>query len=151
MEFDRRGSGVPRSVSASNTLGWTVGTMMSSLPPEILGSIFDHLHDNSATLKTCCIVPKSWVHRTRRHLFAHIQFCPSLSPTELWKKTFPDPSNSPAHYTRSLSIIGTSGITAARLVGFPPFTTSYTWRCRMWIGPPSSCHTDYRPPSDHSA
>ena len=27
------------------------------------------------------------------------------SPFKLWQKTFPDPSNSPAHYTRSLSIL----------------------------------------------
>ena len=86
--------------------------MSSSLPPEILDLIVDHLHDEPTTLKTCCAVSKSWVPRTRRHLFAQVEFDNSKSQIELWKKGFPDPSNSPAQYTRSLSARGVLLITA---------------------------------------
>lgn len=34
------------------------------------------------------------------------------SYVELWKKTFPDPSNSPARHTRDLSILGLPAVTA---------------------------------------
>jgi hypothetical protein len=77
-----------------------------SLPPEILDFIVDHLRDEPTTLKACCVVSKSWIHRTRKHLFASVEFRAPKSHIELWKKTFPDPSNSPAHHTRSLSIRG---------------------------------------------
>ena len=78
--------------------------MSHSLPPEILDLIVDHLHDEPATLETCCLTCKSWIHRTRKHLFANIEFRPPGPNIESWAETFPDPTNSPAHYTRTLSI-----------------------------------------------
>ena len=73
------------------------------LPPEMLDLIVDFLHDEPDALRACCLVSKSWVYRARGHLFAHVEF--SLkSHIKLWKRTFPDPSNSPARHTRSLSI-----------------------------------------------
>ena len=77
--------------------------MSHPLPPEIHDLIVDFLHDKRADLKACCLVSKSWVPRTRRHLFAHVEFAGSPH-VDLWMTTFPDPSNSPAHYTRSLTI-----------------------------------------------
>jgi hypothetical protein len=88
-------------------------TMSPSLPPEILDLIVDHLHDEPTTLKACCVVSKSWIHRPRSHLFSRVEFCAPKSHLELWKKTFPDPSNSPAHHTRSLIIRGIPTVTAA--------------------------------------
>jgi len=88
-------------------------TMSCSLPPEILDLIVDHLHDDRITLKACCLVSGLWVPRTRKHLFAHIEFHTSKSHIELWKKTFPDPQDSPAYHTRSLAICGTPVVTAA--------------------------------------
>ncbi|KAF9644805.1 hypothetical protein BDM02DRAFT_3066647, partial [Thelephora ganbajun] len=44
------------------------------LPPEILDYIVDFLHDTPETLKQCCLVSKSWVSRTRKSLFADIEF-----------------------------------------------------------------------------
>jgi hypothetical protein len=76
--------------------------MSSPLLPEILDLVVGFLHDNLDALKTCCLISKSWVHRTRRYLFVHVEF--DLKSHKLWKKTFPDPSNSPARYTRSLLI-----------------------------------------------
>jgi len=77
--------------------------MCCSLPPEMLDLIVDHLHDQPATLRVCCLVSKSWVPRTRTHLFAHVRLT-SRFPFGSWAKAFPDPLNSPAHHTRSLTI-----------------------------------------------
>ncbi|KAF9642961.1 hypothetical protein BDM02DRAFT_3104213, partial [Thelephora ganbajun] len=44
------------------------------LPPEILDYIVDFLYNEPETLKQCCLVSKSWVPRTRKHLFADINF-----------------------------------------------------------------------------
>jgi len=83
------------------------GTAMScTLPPEILDLIIDHLPYDPTILKTCCVVSKSWVPRTRKHLFALVEFNASKSHIDLWKKSFPDPSNSPAHHTRTLFVYG---------------------------------------------
>ena len=75
------------------------------LPPELLDLIADHLHKEPATLKACCIVSKSWISRTRKYLFAHIQFFSPMRSVELWKQTFPDPSSSLAPYTRTFSFL----------------------------------------------
>ena len=81
-----------------------------SLPPEILDLIVDHLHYEPAALKACYVVSKSWIPRARKHLFAHVEF--EAYNLERWRKTFPDPSNSPAHHTRSLSILYPLKVTA---------------------------------------
>ena len=78
--------------------------MSCSFPSEILDLIVDHLHNKPNTLKTCCLVSKLWVPRTRKHLFADMEFNPHCTRrTERWMKTFPDPTSSPARHTRSLS------------------------------------------------
>ena len=63
-------------------------------------------------LKKCCLASKSWTPRTRKHLFAYVQFHTSwcLGP---WKTTFPDRSTSPARYTKTLHVICSWEITAA--------------------------------------
>jgi len=73
------------------------------LPPEIIDSIVDHLHDNSNALKESCLVSKSWVPRTRKHLFAEIKLDTEADLTS-WKEMFPDPSTSPAHHTETLHV-----------------------------------------------
>jgi hypothetical protein len=87
--------------------------MLPSLPQEILDLIADHLHNEPTTLKACCVVSKSWIPRTRKHLFASVEFHDKQSHIELWKEAFPDPSTSPARYTRRLSIRGIQPIIAA--------------------------------------
>ena len=88
-------------------------TMSSSLPPEILDIIVDHLYDESATLKACCVVSKSWVPRARRHLFFQVKIS-SVYPIKLWMEEFPHPLNSPAHYyARVLLLWELTSITAA--------------------------------------
>ncbi|KAF9789183.1 hypothetical protein BJ322DRAFT_1017897 [Thelephora terrestris] len=89
--------------------------MLPYLPPEILDLITDHLRDEPTTLEACCLVSKSWVPRTRRHLFAHVKFGPFQETTSLewWMTTFPDPSNSPAHYTCTLEISTLTAVKAA--------------------------------------
>jgi hypothetical protein len=80
-------------------------TTMSNLhlPVETLYHIVDHLHDTKDALRNCCLVSKSWVPRTRNHLFADIRF-PTVNRLQSWKELFPDPSTSPARYAKTLSI-----------------------------------------------
>ena len=73
------------------------------LPAELLDNIVDLLHDTRNALESCCLVSKSWVPRTRKHLFAHVAL-DSLAKLQSWKTTFQDPSTSPARYTRTLFI-----------------------------------------------
>ena len=96
-------------ISASNGLVQT--TMPYSFPPEILDQIVDHLHDEPAALEACCLVSKSWVPRTRTHLFTRVKFTSEL-PFGRWVKAFPNPSNSPAHYTRTLTVLDHQATTA---------------------------------------
>jgi hypothetical protein len=86
--------------------------MSPSLPPEIIDLIVDHLRDEPIALKACCVISKSWIPWARIHLFASVEFHAQKSHIELWKKAFPDPSNSPAHLTRSLTIRGIPAATA---------------------------------------
>ncbi|KAF9780879.1 hypothetical protein BJ322DRAFT_287430 [Thelephora terrestris] len=87
-------------------LTFTKTAMPLALPPEIIDLIVGDLHNEPTTLKACCLVSKSWVSRTRRHLFARVNFGCAGSSIDSWMKAFPDPSNSPARYTRSLCIHG---------------------------------------------
>ena len=74
-----------------------------SLPQETLDFIVGFLHDEPEALKACCLSSKLWIPRTRKHLFAKIEFR-SPKDFELWKKTFPDPSTSPAYHTRTMVV-----------------------------------------------
>ena len=73
------------------------------LPPEILDYVANQLHDEPESLRNCSLVAKSWVPRARKHLFANIEF-DSPWELQLWKKTFPNSSNSPAHYSCNLRV-----------------------------------------------
>ena len=98
-------------------------TMSCPLPPEILDLIVDHLHDEPAALKACCVVSKSWVPRARKHLFAQVEFIPP-DVIRLWRKAFPDHHSSPAHHTRSLSI-GSIPILAGANAGAGSWTSTF--------------------------
>ena len=76
-------------------------TTMSNLPCELLDHIVELLHNGGIPLGDCCLVSKSWVARTRRHLFSEVVFQTAKS-LEPWKTTFPDPATSPARYTKTL-------------------------------------------------
>jgi hypothetical protein len=73
------------------------------LPADVLDHIADHLHDKPETLKQCCLASKSWIPRTRKHLFADIKL-DTTRDLRSWKRTFPDPSTSPARYAKTLSV-----------------------------------------------
>ena len=119
--------------------------MSSSLPPEILDLIIDHLHDEPTALKACCLVSKSWIQRSRTHLFASVEFCPPAPPIELWKKTFPDPPSSPAHHARRLYIHDIKGVTAADADWIRPFhnIVHLHLKSRGWVGRRAS-HAPFR-------
>jgi hypothetical protein len=82
------------------------------LLPEILDYTVDLLHDQPESLERCCLVSKSWVPRTRKHLFVQIIF-QTEEHLRLWKEMFPDPSISPAHYTKILSVFCLQAVVAA--------------------------------------
>ena len=73
------------------------------LPAETLDHVVDLLHNTRDALRNCSLVSKSWIPRTRKHLFSIIKF-PTEASLQSWKKTFPDPSSSPARYTKILTI-----------------------------------------------
>jgi hypothetical protein len=82
------------------------------LPAEMLDHIVDHLHDTEDALRNCCLVSKSWIPRSRKHLFANIVFL-TVETLQSWKEMFPDPSTSPACYTKSLLVDCSQVVTAA--------------------------------------
>ena len=82
----------------------------SPFPPEISDCVIDLLREEPKVLRECSLVSKSWVPRTRKHLFGAVQFT-SSAYVDAWKKAFPDPANSPAHYTHSLSFTCVEGVT----------------------------------------
>jgi len=84
----------------------------SHFPPEILDYIVDHLHDKRDALKNCCLVSKSWVPRSRKHLFGYVKIH-SAAKLNLWKKMFPDKSDSPACHTHTISLTCPEEVTAA--------------------------------------
>jgi hypothetical protein len=73
------------------------------LPAEILDHIVDHLHNAEDELISCCLVSKSWIPRTRKHIFANVEFR-NGERLRSWKERFLDPSTSPSCYTRTLTI-----------------------------------------------
>ena len=81
------------------------------LPAELLDHIVDLLHDK-ISLRNCCLLSKSWIPRARKHLFAHIKFH-DVEELQSWKGTFPDPSTSPAYYTKTLFVYCASAAIAA--------------------------------------
>ena len=82
------------------------------LPAETLDHIVGYLHDTEDALRSCCLVSKSWLPRTRKHLFVNIEL-PTEESLELWQETFPDPSTSPARYTKILFVGCLYVVTAA--------------------------------------
>ncbi|KAE9385179.1 hypothetical protein BT96DRAFT_841056 [Gymnopus androsaceus JB14] len=52
---------------------------MSQLPQEILDLFIDHFADSPAELKALSLVAKSWLPRTRKHLFRRLYIAPLLS------------------------------------------------------------------------
>ena len=77
----------------------------------MLDYVVDLLRDTKHALKECSLVSKSWIPRTRKHLFATIDF-QTEAELESWKTTFPDPPTSPACYTETL-IVGCSHVVTA--------------------------------------
>ena len=73
--------------------------MHTPLPPEIVDSIIDFIVD-LRTLKVCSLVAKSWVARSRTHLFRQVV----LFSHRRWQKTMSVGDASPARYTSTLTL-----------------------------------------------
>jgi hypothetical protein len=106
MKEQKREQGNPLPLRSQHLSALTQTTMPPSFPPEIFDLVVHHLRDEPMTLKVCCLISRLWFYLTQRHLFACVEFHAQKSHIEQWKKTFPNPSTSPTHYTRSLSIGG---------------------------------------------
>jgi hypothetical protein len=118
-----------------------------SIPQETWDHILDFFHGESKTLQQCCLVSKSWVPRSRKHLFREIRI---MSPADLktWKKAFPDPVDSPAYCTRSLMVScerGVAGVAAEEGGWVRAF--SNVIRLQLWGG---TRNVYLRPPSPAS-
>ena len=150
MKFIDRSTLAPRSLTETR--------MVSSVPPELLDLIVDHLRDEPIALKACCLISKSWLHRIRSHIFADVRFDrPSAStPHRITDADLPDPSNSPAHYARiSRFVISNQSLlqSRTRVPGFTLSVTSYTWEwtpmgCGSILTSPWSRCSDYHPLSN---
>ena len=99
------------------------------LPQEIFDLVVDHLHDDPTTLRACCLVPKSWIPRTRIHLFSRVEFRPHGPTLESWIQAFPNPSNSSAHYTRSLHL------SYFAVLAVLPWIHSFNYIVELRVGP----------------
>ena len=82
------------------------------LPQETTNYIINLLHDEPRTLRQCCLISRSWVSCTRKHIFGTIRFKTSKD-FEVWKKVFPDTLNLPACYTHCLGINRTKVVAVA--------------------------------------
>lgn len=73
------------------------------LPLEIVETIIDLLRNEPEALRQCSQASKLFALLTRKYTFGDIEL---LSPLDLrkWEETFPEPANSPACYTRSLTV-----------------------------------------------
>ena len=80
--------------------------MSCSLPQEILDLFIDYLCNDATALRACCLASKLWIPRSRKYLFASVNFPITGSNIRSWMKAFPDPPNSPAHHVRRLFISG---------------------------------------------
>ena len=92
------------------------------LPEELLDHIADSHLQGLEVFRNCCLVSKSWVPRTRRQLFAEINFA-TIEELRSWKENFPDPSTSPAQYAntlffRCLQVAGANVETGDWITGF---------------------------------
>ena len=106
------------------------------LPPELLDLIVDLLHDTGDALESCCPVFKSWIPRTRKHLFSHIEFPPhqDYGPG---KRRFQIVSP-PPRATPSLSRFAVLRLSRRQMqreeAGFQRFLISFASRCiSQWL------------------
>jgi len=84
LEDGRRGCHCGSSHNAIGTSRtcWTATTIMSRLPQELIDRIIDHVDDRT-NLRACSLVCSRWSHRSRKHLFAQVEFA-SISDLERW-------------------------------------------------------------------
>jgi hypothetical protein len=82
------------------------------LAPEIFDQILDNFCEEPEVLKNCCIVAKSWISRTRKHLFAETRFNDHRA-LQSWKKAFSNPLSSPGRFTKTLYIASLHNVTMA--------------------------------------
>jgi hypothetical protein len=76
---------------------------MVQLPPELIDTILDHLHDDKLALSACSLVRKTWTHTARYHLFADVNIESESGCTNLLRLLRPGSAAIP--YIRRLRIM----------------------------------------------
>jgi len=73
------------------------------VPQELVEMMINHLRSDIGALKACCVVNKTWVARSRYHLFYQVEI---LDDTQLhsWASTFRYPANDVGGFVRRLHI-----------------------------------------------
>ena len=89
--------------AASTTTSQHTSTMECVFPQEIIDDIIDHFQDDPRNLRTCSLVARSWVPRSRRSLFRDVSF-PGKNRFERWCKAIPPGPDKIASYTRVLRL-----------------------------------------------
>ena len=82
-----------------------ISTMECVFPQEIIDDIIDHFQNDypPENLRTCSLVARSWVPRSRRSLFRDVSF-PGKNKFDQWCKAIPAGSEGIASYTRVLRL-----------------------------------------------
>ena len=58
------------------------------IPQGITDIVIEHLRNEPAMLDTCCLVPRTWIHRARKYLFVGIEFFLFRRRVSQWRGTF---------------------------------------------------------------
>ena len=76
------------------------------LPAEVTDNILDYLHDDRPTLRTCCLVSRSWLPSCRYHLFSEVVVRSAEHPLSLANfLEFVPTSPDIASYIRTLRVV----------------------------------------------
>ncbi|RPD55216.1 hypothetical protein L226DRAFT_470677, partial [Lentinus tigrinus ALCF2SS1-7] len=76
------------------------------LPAEVTDTILDYLHDDRATLRTCCLVARTWLPSCRYHLFSEVVVRSAEHPLSLANfLEFLPTSQDIASYIRTLKVV----------------------------------------------
>ena len=77
---------------------------MVDLPQELIDKVIDEVAqcDSTYTLRSCCLVQKRWVERSRRHLFKEINLY-ATDHFRDWIKFVPIHPNGPYHHVHDLT------------------------------------------------
>jgi hypothetical protein len=108
------------------------------LAQELVDCIIDNFCDDPKVLQRCSLVSKSWIPRSRKHLFAEVSFT-SQARLRSWKQAFPNPLSSPGRWTKTLRIACIGNITTAE-AGAGSWIKAFSNVCSFEVHTPPAFH-----------